>query len=175
MALSEAPPSIQEGFLKKHRNLLFTSLALIIVVIVVIVLISPVIASQYTITETRTRNLQYDSGMYFNTNSLGVELYPPYVNVTNQDSIGGVFSVTINYNYNSWNGPELYENDTWSQSTFINAGTTQMFSPPQGWGFLNILSWSYNYSVSAPTTQENYNVTQTKYESILTLIENSLG
>jgi hypothetical protein len=65
--------------------------------------------------------------------------------------------------------------NTFSQSNFTNAGAAQTFSPPSGWGEPKILFFDYSYSVSAPTTQENYDATQTKYESILTYIENSLG
>jgi hypothetical protein len=79
MALPEAPPPSQESFSKKHRSLLLASLTIIIFVVILVI---PVVPIQYTVTQTRTRNLRYNSGMYVHTVA-GIDTYPPFVNVTN--------------------------------------------------------------------------------------------
>jgi hypothetical protein len=145
-------------------------------IILTVILISPMIPiqSQDIVTKTKTRGLKYDAALYIpQPNDSGIIDYTPYdgppsVNVTNQDSIGGNFSVTIEY------GSHLLFNGsaqiiTFSQSIFINAGETKTFTPPSGWGGPLTMITHYYYSVSAPTIQENYNVTETKtrYKSIL--------
>ncbi len=165
------PPPLVRSRLKQYKNFAIATIVTLAIIIVIVILASPIVPIHYTVTKTRTRNFQYSAGLYCHTWG-GIELFPPFANVTNQESIGGNFSVTINY----WNhAPEMGGLSarlisTFSQSIFINAGITQTFSPPSGWGGLAILFYDYSYSVSAPRTQENYNVTQTEYKSILNLL-----
>lgn len=165
-SVPQPPP--ERSYLKQYKNLIVTIAIILTIIIVVVILLSPIIPIQYTVPETRTRSLLYNAGMYFNT-VLGIKTYPPFVNVTNEDSVSGSFSVTIDYWYNSPFSQSQLVN-TFSQSVFINAGTTQIFSPPKGWGGTDLFFWSYSYSVSTPTTQETYNVTKTEYKSILNLV-----
>lgn len=164
------PPTPTKNRLKKYKSAILISLAIIIVEIV---LFSPFIPVQYTVTRTRTRNLQYSSQLYDRTVG-AMDVGPSFVNVINQDSISGNFSVSMNY----------YENDiihgqvtprllsTKSQSFFINAGSAQTFYAPSDWTTL-LGMFSFTYSVSAPSTTETYDLTQTEYKSILVLIKGS--
>lgn len=161
-----SPPSGND--LKKHKNLVIVSLAIIVAILI---LVSPIVPIQYTVTKTRTRNLRYSSGVY------GIYNIPKIVNVTNQDSIGGSFSVTMNEWLNNpaypLSGPERTLESTSSQSLYINAGATRTFNLPDDWIILSPI-YSFTYSVSAPSKQETYNVTETEYKSILNLIVESL-
>lgn len=168
----------------QHRNLIIGTLAIIIATVV---LISPVIPIQaeYIVTKTRARELKYDADIYnvtvfgtFETignvthGTFGKMTHPPYVNVTNLDSIGGTFSVILDYGIFCCNvtGNIL---DTFSQTLFIDAGDTQMFIPPNGWGgIIGPMFFNYNATVFPPATQENYNATETKteYKSVLDLL-----
>jgi hypothetical protein len=164
--MSEIEPPNRDGFSKKHRNLLLASVAIIIFIVILVI---PVVPVEYTVTETRTRNLLYDSEVYYLSHA------PKFVNVTNQDSVGGSFSVTMNdYSNGFLNGqPTQSLEDTFSQSLYIKAGEARTFNLPENWVLVS--PWySFNYSVIPPSTQENYNETQTKYESVITLIEKSL-
>jgi len=161
--MSQQPPSpIGKSYLKKYKKPILISLAIIIAVII---LVSPIVPIQYTVTKTRTRNLKYTSKAY------GVYNVPKFVNVTNKDSIGGSFSVTMKMWYNPPLGqPEL--EDTSTQSSFISAGATHTFYLPSDWIIIEPM-YSLTYSVSAPSTQESYQEIQTEYKSILNLIEGS--
>lgn len=160
-------------FPKKHRNLMIASLVLIVAVVI---LIAPIIPTQHTVTKTRTRSLRYSSELYYHSAVGSYSGYAPFVNVTNKDSVGGSFSVTIKY----WNDlPQLLDKpselvDTFSKSMLINAGATQQFSAPSSWIVMSGM-YSCTYSVSAPSTQETYNATQTEYKSLLNLIESRLN
>jgi len=164
----------KKSFSKKYKNLAIISLA---IVILVVILVSPIIPIQSTVTKTRTRNLRYSNSEVF-INYVPIGNYVPCINVTNQDSVGGDFSVTISY----WDStPEIVGKqpnllETFSKSIFINAGATQQFSPSNvgNWGF-QIFCFYYTYSVSAPNKQESYQENQTEYKSILSLIESLLG
>jgi len=172
MESEKEPLPIGKSYLEKYKKTVLISLAIIIVVIV---LVSPIIPIQYTVTKTRTRNLQYNSQLYDKIVA-GMDVGPWFVNVTNKDSIGGSFSVTMNYwmnNPNPFSGPSHLNEETFSQSLMINPMGTQTFYVPSSW-FVYKPIWSFAYSVSAPTTQENYNVTKTEYKSILNLIVESL-
>jgi hypothetical protein len=68
----------------------------------------------------------------------------------------------------------LYQ--TLENSSFIQAGTTHAFNLPNDWirmeGFrpidgIQVPMYSFNYSISVPTKQENYNVTNMEYKSII--------
>jgi hypothetical protein len=143
------------------------------IVITITILIAPIIPTQHTVTKTMTRNLWFSSQEYGTNFGLYV---PKIVNVTNTDSIGGTFTVTM----------KMWENDivagvvkprlidTSTQSSFISAGATHTFNLPSNWLIIEPMN-SFTYSVSAPGRQVSYQETQTEYESILNLIENSLG
>jgi len=161
--MKKEQPPIGKSYFKKYKKTVLISLAIISVVIV---LVSPIVPIQYTVTQTRTRNLRYSSKVY------GIYNVPKFVNVTNKDSIGGSFSVTMNNWYNTPLGDRQLE-DTSTQSSFISAGTTHTFYLPSDWIIIAPM-YSFTYSVSAPSTQENYNVTKTEYKSILNLIAESL-
>jgi len=158
----QPPPPIGKSYLTKYKKPILISFTIIIAVII---LVSPIVPIQYTVTKTRTRNLKYTSKAY------GVYNVPKFVNVTNTDSISGSFSVTMNKWYNTPLGQRQLE-DTSTQSSFISARTTHTFYLPSDW-IIIVPMYSFTYSVSAPSTQETYNVTQTEYKSILNLIEGS--
>jgi hypothetical protein len=154
---------ISKSYFEKHKKPILISVAIISVVIVLVI---PIIPIRYTVTETRTRPLQYTSQVY------GIYNVPKFVNVTNTDSIGGTFSITMNKWYNTPLGQQQLE-DTSTQSSFISAGATHSFYLPEDWIVISPM-YSFTYSVSAPSKQENYNVTKTEYKSILNLIVESL-
>lgn len=160
--MSQQPLPIERNYLKRYKKPILVSLAIIIVVIV---LVSPIVPIQYTVTKTRTRDLRYSSEVY------GTYNIPKFVNVTNTDSIGGGFSVTMNMWLNNPLGQSQLQ-DTSTQYSFIRAGATQAFYLPSDWFIFGL--YSLTYSVSAPSTQETYDVTQTEYKSILNLIAESL-
>jgi hypothetical protein len=167
--MSQQPTPLEKNHLQRYKKPILLS---IVIVIVAIVLVSPIIPIHYTVTETRTRNLRYSSEVY------GIYNVPKIVNVTNEDSIGGSFSVTMNKWFNNpaypLSGPERTLESTSSQSLYIDTGVTRAFHIPDDWIIISPM-YSFTYSVSAPSTQENYNVTKTEYKSILTLIEGSLS
>ena len=78
-------PQAVEYFHKRKKLIMI----LFVIVAIAIVLVIPVIPITYSITKTRTANLKYSSEVY------GVYNIPKFVNVTNKDSIGGTFSITM--------------------------------------------------------------------------------
>lgn len=164
-SMSQQSAPLEKSHLQKYKKPILLS---VVIIIVVIVLVSPIIPIQYTVAKTRTRNLRYDSEVYGISSTFFI---PKLVNITNQDSIGGSFSVTMKKWSNGFtNGqPTQHLDDTFSQSLYINAGDTEAFHLPNDWFIMSPLS-SFTYSVSVPSTQENYNITQTEYKSILSLI-----
>jgi len=154
------PPS--KSYFEKYKRFIFVSFAIIIVMVI---LFFPFIPIQYTVAKTRTVKLQYSSEVYGYT--IGYFI-PKIVNVTNKDSIGGIFSVTMKMWQNNPVGqPQLL--DTFTNSSFINAGTTHTFHLPDDWIIIELM-YAFTYSVSAPSKQENYNVINTEYKSIIDLI-----
>jgi hypothetical protein len=158
MQLSDQSPS-SKSYFERYRTIILISVVIIVVLGALFIPYIPI-----TKKKTRTVTLQYNSQLYNNSP------YQSYVNVTNEDSIGGNFSVTMNYWYTPLTGQEQLEN-TSSQSLFIKAGDTQTFYVPSGW--IDFDFSLITYSVSAPTKQENYNATNTEYKSILDLIRGS--
>jgi hypothetical protein len=158
MQLSEQPP-LSKSYFEKYRTII---VVLVLVIVVLGVLFIPYIP--ITKEKTRTVTLQYNSQLYNNSPLRS------YVNVTNEDSISGDFSVTMNYWYTPLTGQEQLEN-TSSQSLFIKARATQTFYVPSGW--IDFDFSLITYSVSAPTKQQSYNVTNTQYKSIFDLIRGS--
>jgi hypothetical protein len=163
MESEKEPRRIYESYFEKHKKPILFSVAIISVIIVLVI---PIIPIQYTVTETRNRNLRYSSGVY------GIYNVPKFVNVTNKDSIGGTFSITMQKWYVNPIGQKQLE-DTVTQSAFISAGATHTFYLPEDWIIIQPM-YSFTYSVTPPTTQENYNVTKTEYKSIFNLIVESL-
>ncbi len=158
--MSQQSPLSERSYFKKYRKPI---LALIAMIFLVIVLVIPIIPIQKTVTKTRTRNLLYND-KFIRGDNYG----DSYVSITNKDSIGGIFSVTMNhYLIYPPDGTKKLE-DTFSQSLFINAGATQIFHFPN-WNWY-IIGDAFDYSISAPSTQESYQETQTEYKSILSLI-----
>jgi hypothetical protein len=163
--MSQQSPLSERSYFEKYKKPIRVSIAIIFLVIVLVI---PIIPIQKTVTKTRTRNLQYSSQVY--GQSIGLFI-PKSVKVTNTDSIGGTFSITMNM----WSNdivrgvvtPRL--DDTSTQSSFISAKATHTFSLPDNW-FIMEPMYSLTYSVSAPSTQVTYNVTQTEYKSMLDLL-----
>ena len=162
----QVPPSqpLESSYLKKYKKLILVS---VVIITLIVILVAPVIPIKYTATQTRTRNLRYSSKVY------GLYNIPKIVNVTNTDSIGGSFSVTMKKWYQPPSPLQSKElEDTFTQSLFINAHSTRTFDIPEDW-LIYPPMYSFTHSVSAPTTQELYNVTKTEYKSILDLIGSS--
>ena len=154
-------PQAVEYFHKRKKLIMI----LIVIVAIAIVLVIPVIPITYSITKTRTVNLKYGSEVY------GIYNIPKFVNVTNKDSIGGTFSITMKKWYINPIGQKQLEN-TVTQSAFISAGATHRFNLPEDW--IIAPPYSFTYSVTPPTKQEKYNETRIEYKSIFELIMNSL-
>ena len=147
-----------------------TALALMILtisLIMTIILFAPIIPVKSTKTQTRIRPLFYNDKLY---NETGV---PLFINVTNTDSVGGIFSVTMTLSEGKpvpW-GVEFEGKNTTTLSLFIGAGSTRRFSSPEDWMLLES-TYTFFHSVTPPTTQENYNVTGTEYKSLISIIGN---
>ncbi len=168
---SQETPSLspERTYLKKYQKPI---LAAVVMIIAVIVLVSPIIPIKYTVTQTRTRNVRYNQVLYDKI-VFGNDVGPYFVEVTNQDSIDGSFQVTMNWwrNTNPLSQSRVLE-DKFSKSLLIKAGAKERFYLPDDWAVVEPM-YSLTYSVSAPTTQEAYNVTKTKYKSLLDLIRGS--
>jgi hypothetical protein len=148
------------------RERSFTVLIIVVVAIATVIILSaPIIPVQSTVTQTRTRPLRHNAQDYNQSN------VPRFVNVTNTDSVGGIFSVTLYMvDYKPVvGGIEGEIRETTTQSLFINAGATEKFNSPKEWTILEP-TYSFEYRVTAPTTQENCNVTATEYKSIISII-----
>ena len=181
--MSSTPPTIQpatqqpksQSSLRRHRSIAdrLTVVGVIVLVLATIVLVSPIIPvkSEYTFPNTRTVNLHYNATIY----SIGN--VPLYVNVTNNDSIGGNFSVTMNKFHPRVVGIDMrfYLTDTFTQSQYIAAGATCKYKLPDDWYIIHPMN-EFTYSVAAPTKQEDYDVImiETKFKSVLELIQELL-
>lgn len=165
MAYSEPAPS--QKYFSKYKNLIIVASA---VIIALVILVAPIIPIQHSVTKTRTRNLRYSSAVY------GIYLIPKIINVTNTDTVGGSFTVTMKEWSNSIVNLKQVQHleDTYTQSSYINAGETRTFNLPDDWLVMEPMS-SLTYSVSPPSTQQAYNETQTEYKSMLNLLESLLG
>jgi len=137
------------------RTKVMCLLSSIIIVVALVVLLYPMIPVERTILKTRTRNLQYNSEEFYPTIDYSSGNYGYYVNVTNTDSVDGVFTVTINYlNINR------QPTDNLVKSVYIGSGETAKFAP-EG------MATYYSYTVSTPSVQESYSESQTEYKSVL--------
>ncbi len=146
----------------------FTVLLVVGAVILTIVIFSvPVIPVQYTVTQTRTRTLHYTAQHYNQSNPRS------FVNVTNTDSVGGIFSVTLSLAGGKPvpHGVEFGTIESTTLSLFIDAGATGKFDSPEEWIILESM-YAFFYTVTAPTIHENYNVTKTEYHSVISMISN---
>jgi hypothetical protein len=163
---SKQPQPPEKSYFKKYGKPIIVSVTIIIAVVILVV---PIIPVPYTITQTGTRYLRYSSEEWGYT-LMGIST-PTSVNVTNKDIVGGTFSVTMKYWENSLSGQSTLLGSS-TQSAFISAGSTYGFPLPSSWEpvltYMN--AFSVTYSVSAPTTQYNYNVSKTEYRSILNLL-----
>jgi len=151
---------------RKHWQ--FTVVLIVLVgMATVIVLFAPIIPVETTITQTRTRPLQYSAQDYNLSN------IPRFVNVTNTDSVGGVFSVTLELSEGKGvvGGVEFTTKETETSSVFIDAGATEKFTSPEEWVPLESM-YTFFYRVTAPEIQENYNVTKTDHKSLISIISN---
>lgn len=132
----------------------------------IVALTVPVVPVQNTTAKTRSRPLQYIAQQY--GNQFGV---PIFVNVTNTDTVGGVFSVRLELAEPKpvVGGVEFEGKETKTQSLFIDAGATGRFSIPEEWAAF-VSRYTLFYFVTPPTIQESYNVTTTEYKSVLSMI-----
>ena len=144
------------GLSQMDKTVIGTLLIVIIVIVLLPVLFAPIIPVQVTKIETRTRKLL----SYYKTQSADGD--PSYVNVTNYDTVGGTYTVTMQESGFPPYYAETFE-DTTTQSMFIAAGDSEIFNAPESWQY-------FTYEVTIPTKQENYTVTETEYRSIIALI-----
>lgn len=130
-----------------------------------IILSAPTIPVEYTVTQTRTRPLRYKVQYH---NETGV---PLYVNVTNTDSVGGVFSVTMELSEGKpvIGGVEFERREETTVYLFIDAGDSAKFESPEEWMPLES-RYAFFYTVTPPITQENCNVTKIEYKSLISTI-----
>jgi hypothetical protein len=152
-------------FKKERRSVVLIAFGLVIVAIVII--FAPIIPVESTLPQTRTRPLHYNA-QYYNQSSI-----PIFVNVTNTDSVGGIFSVTLFLMEGkpAVGGVEFETKETTTQSLFIDSGATEKFSSPEEWTTIQSM-YTFSYTVKTPSTQENYNVTKTEYKSLISIIGN---
>jgi len=151
---------------RKHWQFIVV-LIILAIVATVIILFAPIFPVESIETKTRTRPLQYSAQDYNYSN------VPRFVNVTNTDSVGGVFSVTLELSEGKGvvGGVEFTTKETKTLSRFIDAGATEKFSSPNEW-FLIQWKYTFFYKVTAPEIQENYNVTKTEHKSLISIISN---
>lgn len=166
-------PSSPKNYFKKYKEIIIITTIVIIAITLIFTLLAPIIPVQVIKTEIRTRNLQFNSEVH--DALFGNDLYyPSYVSVTNLDSEGGTFLVTMNktlVGLNQYWQPYTTVENTTTESMYIAPATTDNFNVPESWGYLNITSSSreLTYSVSAPTIQENYSVVIIEHKSIIDL------
>ncbi len=137
--------------------------------VIVVGLVSPVVAVQQTVPKTETVSVKYGAKLDADTyNGLIVGGY--YVNVTNQDSTSGSFTVTMNeWETNPIGGvTQSYAKHT--ESFYIASGASYRFYVPRDWTVTSTTFFSFGYTVSAPTKEVSYQETQTEYKSILSLL-----
>lgn len=159
--MSEQNPKI------KRKNVVIACITLSFVVIATVALLYPMVPVQRAVLVSRTLQCSYSdvftkiapNGNY-GINSYDIQW--TCVNVTNRDSEGGTFTVTIDY----WNQLEaafgkyvLYKEFT--KSCFIGQGETETFSFDTGMIFGCVCTCG----ISAPVVQAYEN--QTEYESVL--------
>jgi len=139
------------------KRVIMVLLIVVLVIVILPILFAPIIPVEVTTTETRTRKLL----SYYKTQSVDDSNNSEFVNVTNYDSVGGTYSVTMQRTSGPWEHYETFEDTT--QSMFIAAGDSGIFYVPESWSYFNV-------EVTIPTKQEKYNVTKTEYRSIITLL-----
>lgn len=147
----------KRGLNHMDKKVIVVILVVVLVLVMLPVLFAPMIPVQVTTTESSTRKLL----SYYKSQSADDSSYSDYVNVTNYDSVGGTYTVTLQRTSGPWDDYETFEDTT--QSMFIDAGDSGIFYAPEGWMYFTI-------EVDVPTKQVNYNVTTTEYHSIIDLI-----
>ena len=145
----------KRGLSSLDKNVIAVLLIVVTVVVMLSVLFAPIIPVQVTTTETRSWKLL----SYYKRQS--IDDYSYYVNVTNYDSVGGTYTVTLQRTSGPWEDYETFEDTT--QSMFIAPRRSGIFYAPDGWRYFTI-------EVTIPTKEENYTVTKTEYRSIISLI-----
>ena len=136
------------------KKIIAVLLIVVLVIVILPVLFAPIIPVQVTTTETKTvKLLSYYKVQHADNGS-------DYVNVTNFDTAGGTYTVTIQ----KAPGPFSHETfeDTTTQSMFIASRNSGIFYAPDSWSY-------FTYEVTIPTKEENYTVTKTEYRSIIAL------
>jgi len=151
---------------RKHWQFMVV-LVVLAVMATVFILFAPFIPVESTIPQTRTIPLRYSAQDY---SQPGV---PRFVNVTNTDSVGGVFSVTLELSEGEGvvGGVEFTIKETATLSRFIDAGATEKFSSPEEWVPLES-KYTFFYRVTAPEIQDNYNLTKIENKSLISIIAN---
>ena len=144
---------VKQGLSQLDKKVFAVLLTPILVFAFLIILFAPIIPVQVTTTETRTiKLLSYYKVQHADNGS-------DYVNVTNFDTVGGTYTVIIH----KTSYERLTIEDTTEQSMFIAARNSGIFDVPQSWSY-------FNYEVTVPTKQENYNVTKIELKSIIAVI-----
>lgn len=143
-----------------------TIFILVTTFLILLIIILPLIRVESTELMTRTKNLKFHSDVFGVVSSM-----PKIVNVTNSDSVDGVFSITMQKWYNAITVkgivPELEE--TYTDSSLIKAGTTHSFFIPDDWLIFYPMN-DFKYKVTPPTKQESYEEIVTNYKSLLEVI-----
>ena len=151
---------------RKHWQ--FTIILTVLVAMAMVLLFfAPIFPVEIIITQTRTIPLQYSAQDY------NLSDVPRFVNVTNTDSVGGVFSVRLWMSEGKAvvGGVEFTTKVETTLSRFIDAGATEKFSSPEEWVPFELM-YAFFYTVTAPEIQVDYNVTKTEYESLISIISN---
>ena len=148
----------KHGLSQLDKKLIAVLLTPIIIIALLILLFAPILPVQVTTTETRTvKLLSYYKIQHADNGS-------DYVNVTNYDSVGGTYTVTIQKASvpPDYAGPFAFETfeDTTTQSMFIASRNSGIIYAPDSWSY-------FTYEVTIPTKQENYNVTKTELKPII--------
>ena len=147
----------------KRKNVVIACIILSFVVIATVALLYPMIPVQRAVLVSRTLQCSYSDVFNPPSSVPGIiNLDTTCVNVTNGDSEGGTFTVTIDY----WNQGEAFFGkldlfEEFTKSCFVGQGETKTFSFDTGM----IYGCVYTYAVSAPTIQAYES--QTEYESVL--------
>ena len=151
---------------RKHWQ--FTVVLTFLVTMATVMLLSaPIFPVEIIIPQTRTTPLLFKAQDY------DLSDVPRFVNVTNTDSVGGVFSVRLWMSEGKGvvGGVEFATKVSTTFSRFIDAGTTEKFSSPEEWVAFES-KCTFFYTVAAPEIQDNYNITKTEYESLISIIVN---
>jgi len=120
VAQTQSLPTQKRSSIKHKKPIIAVSAA----IIAIVVLFAPITPTQNTVTKTRTSNLHYTSQVYALYN------VPKYVAVTNTDTVGGTFTVRMEWWETSIIRGQSVNNlkDTYTQSLTISAKATKKTS-----------------------------------------------